>query len=373
MAKCLIGNSVILIPVLTIAETLSARKMKITEINTISNYNSYGYDYWTKIIDLGYLIYRPLSNKVVIQNSESLEILKEIEIGENQSFAQTAFQDRIFLMIQNELYELETKTLTLELLYKSKEEYVGITFSQNSEYPILYYDGTYKRKPRIIRYNLINPTLNESIFQSQERIYLVDHFEDKGIFYERTSNNWILYDFTSKTNQWEIEIGDAVSGRRWFEFNPTNFLFETHFRKENKAKLQNRSTLDGKLNWQIENCLSHYHKIPNTENYIGLGGSRIHRFNSKGENETVDLNIDCSISSHLTTLISNDLIFCSHLNSNIPVIGQINIKNNEVESINEVQISEDKSFRIGLDVPHKANNKIYVRDSLNNLRIFKIE
>jgi hypothetical protein len=347
--------------------------MKITEINTISNYNSYGYDYWTKIIDSGYLIYRPLSNKVVIQNSESFEILKEIEIGENQSFAQTAFQDRIFLMIQNELYELKAKTLTLELLYKSKEEYVGITFSKYSENPILYYEGTYKRKPRIICYNLINPNSNESIFQSEERIYLVNHFEDKGIFYERTSNNWHLHDFTTKTNRWEIEIGDPVSGRRWFEFNPNYFLIEAHFREENKAKLQNRNTRNGKLNWQIENCLSHYHNIPNTENYIGLGGSRIHRFNSKGENESINIKIDCSISSHLTTLYSNDLIFCSHINSNIPVIGQINIKNNEIESINEVQISEEKSFRISLDVPHKFNNKIYVRDSLNNLRIFKIE
>lgn len=347
--------------------------MKITEIHTIQSYNSYGYDYWTKIIELGYLIYRPIPNKIIIQDAESFKILKEFEIAENLLFGQSAFKENIFITIQNKLYELNLDNLTLELIYETNEEYVGITFNQNSEYPILYYDGTYKRNPRIIRYNLIDPQTKQSIYYSEERSFLVNHFDDKGIFYERTSNKWNLYDFIAKTKCWEIEIGDPISGRRWYEFNPTKFLIESHSRKENKANLNSINTTDGKLNWQIQNCLSHYHKIQNTENYIGIGGNRIHRFNIRGESENIKLKTELNVSSHLSTLENNDLIFCSYINTNVPVIGKINIDNNEVETVVEVIVSETKSFKVGLDVPFKIKNRIYVRDSLNKLRIFKLE
>jgi len=346
--------------------------MKITEINTIENYSNYSYNYWTKILDLGYLIYRPTPNKIVIQDADSFEIVKEYEIASKQSFGQSAFDDKIYITKQNELYELKLDNLSLELLYKSQEQYVGITHSSHSSYPVLYYEGTYKRKPRTIRYNLIDPETNRSIYYSEEKVYLVSHFEDKGIFYERDSDKWQQYDLKTKSKLWEIEIGDRISGRRWYEFNSNNFLIETHIRNENVAHLQNRKTHNGELIWQIENCLSHYHKIIDTENFIGIGGSKLHLFNSNGENEYVELNVDCSVSSHLSTVDNNDLIFCSHIGSNIPVIGIVNINNNEIDSVFEIDVSKDKSFRIGLDVPHKIKNKIYVRDSLNKMRIFKI-
>lgn len=347
--------------------------MKITEINTIEDYNSYGYNYWTKILDLGLLIYRPNKNKIVIQDVKSFRILKEIEIAENHSFGQFAFEDKIYLTVQNKLFELNQEKITLDLLYDSKEEYVGITYSQHSEYPVLYYDGTYKRKPRIIRYSLIDPKTNGVIYFSEERTFLVSHFENAGIFYNRNSNKWVRQDLKTSTKHWEIEIGDSVSGRRWYEFHLTNFLIETHIRKENKAHLQNRKTHNGELIWQIDNCLGHYHKISDSEDYIGIGGSKLHRFNTKGENEYIELDADFSVSSHLSALENNNLIFCSHIDSNIPVIGKINIDNNKVESIYEINVSESKSFRIGLDVPYKIGNRIYVRDSLNKLRIFETD
>lgn len=348
--------------------------MKIEQKHIIEDFNGYGYNDWMKILELGYLIYRPLPNKIVIQNANNFEIIKEHPISENSILNQESNGNRIFISIDGNIYELDLFTHELILLYKSNEEYAGVIFDELNKSDLYYYSGTYKRKPRIIRYSIVDSHSAEILYRTEERNFLIHLVKKECLFYSRDSKLWSLINLKNKAKIWETKIDDGIAGRRWTDVNSNCLIMQTQFRNpENKFEehLQKRDLKTGQLIWQINNCMNHYHKLPNEEKFLGIGGNDIHIFNQDGEDERISLNMDCIVSSHLSTLHEDRIVFCSHKNNNIPIIGSININTSKIESLSEISVSETKSFRIGLDVPYKIGNKIYVRDSTNKLRTFE--
>lgn len=350
--------------------------MHLTEVNRIENYKDYSYNFWTQIIESGYIIYRDELSIIRILDCKSFEVLFELKIGNQVSFGQWIKGNRIFFSIQNDLFEFDSTNRRLELVFSTDEESAGILWDSCKGSKLYFTGRTFKRKPRVCSYSILDSDTKEKVYSTTEQNYLVHYCKESCIFQKRFSGTWFMLDLNSKNKLWEIEIDEGIPGRRWSSIKNNSILTQIKVNKEPTSwdtHIQSRNLNSGELEWLLRNTFHQYHELSPTE-YIGVGGNRIHGFNTNGV-ETINKEIsrNVSISSHLSNFSKRKLIFSSHINRNIPVLGIVNTDSLEIELLEEIFVTEDKSSRNGLDVPYIRENFVYVRDTEDRLRIFKLE
>lgn len=345
--------------------------MKITELHSINDYKNYSYNYWRELIELGYIIYIPVNEKVLVLNTNDFKVEFEVSLKEKDSFGIQVIGKKIFFQINNTVWRFDSNPYQIIKVFESSEESASILSDRH------FYGRTFKRRPRVCRNNIVDSISNEIIYSSNEQDYLINFSFPYCLFQVRFSGEMFYYDLLSASEKWRITVDEGIPGRRFHHFKEEYFIIQKRV-KENDynwwADIQKRSLSDGEIDWEIKRGLEHYNTLSNSNEYIGIGGNRIHHFNSKGD-VIYDgrLKEELGISSHLTGVFGDKLVFATHINTNIPALGLIDLNSYSLISIKEVEVSEIKSFRIGLDVPCLFENKIYVRDSEDRLRIFEIK
>lgn len=333
---------------------------------------NYSYTTFENEISKGFIVYIDSNGVLNVYDVNKQELLFVKKLDNNYGIS---FIDDLFFLRkkENNLFKLDIVSESLEPFYKCSDKE---NFS--CSVGVLSKDLVIETQSKVVDFNIIekyskiiNPKTSEIIYSWKGLEYLIQ--KEGSIIYIKPirGNNLIRKNITSGKIEYNINFDDDSLESQILEQTKEDFYIKTSGNNPNQSNLYSVNKNTGEINWKTETSLLDY-SLDNNKLY-GLGGKRFEVISTlTGKKELVaELDINIVISSHLTYYNDGFLYFSSHLDNNIPVFGAVNVKTGKLDFIQEVKIEGEKSFRIGLEKPIVVDNRLYVKDSLNNLHIFE--
>lgn len=350
--------------------------MMYKSIKKINDFSNYSYRTLDDELRFGFIIYFDSNGTLKVINTTDFSLIFEENLGSNYGIS---FVDGIVYLIKNEkeLLKLNLDSKALERYYKCIEEE-----DYSSSVAILKGGLILDRKAKYEDFSLtenflrIIESLNGNVKFSWKHLSGLTLMDKGLLFFESLSGGEFTQQSLNKDkSDYVLKLDNGSFGQRLIGYTDEALYLQRAVSKPDHINILSVNKSDGTIIWEQENTFPYYNHDEKSNKLYGLGKSKFEVIDCATGNREIekDLNLNASISSHLTYYNEGRLYFTTLIDNNTPVFGAVNVQTGELEFTQVVEISGKKSFRKGLDKPIVVGNRFYVKDSMNTLHIFEKE
>ncbi|KAB1068628.1 PQQ-binding-like beta-propeller repeat protein [Tamlana haliotis] len=300
------------------------------------------------------------SSKHVLKFFDIRDLTLKFEHQFTRDFDCKLINSHLYISVDSDLLSLDVENLKLEKVCKSNDQYIMALSNHR------YISSSYRRKDKKYDNSIYDQSCKLLLAINGEMSFR-NVYQSHLLLSNRGGNKIAYLNFENCNILWQTDLnsiinGESIETKKYIIIPMSDSLIA--FDRQSGEKV-----------WSNKNSLSHYSYAEQNDNLYGITGNFFEVIDANTGKKEVNQKFseNLHIASHLTFNSKDLLYFSGYRDTNIPVFGAVNVKSGKLEFIQEVKIEGEKSFRIGLEKPIVVDNKLYVKDSLNTLHIFKKE